>query len=112
MGTEGSSGSTGPRGGRREGMIEAMASGVPLIATRTPDTERVIRNGANGLLVQADQPVDMARVAHALLNRPEQARAFGVEGEAEVGRYPLAGLAVAVAGVYHTLTSSDPPRCE
>jgi len=102
---------THTRGGTKF-LLEAMASGVPVIAVRTPDTERVIRDGANGRLVPVGQPVEMARVAHGLLSSPDRARALAVAGEAEATRYPVADLADALAGVYHTLTSSDSPRPE
>jgi glycosyltransferase involved in cell wall biosynthesis len=101
--------STHTRGGTKF-LLEAMASGVPGIAARTPDTERVIRDGANGRLVPVGQPVEMARVAHGLLSSPDRARALALAGQTEAARYPVADLANALAGVYHTLTSSDSPR--
>lgn len=58
---------THSRGGTKF-LLEAMAAGVAVIAARTRDAERVIRDGADGLLVPVGQPVEMvrsgARVAH------------------------------------------------
>lgn len=100
---------THTRGGTKF-LLEAMASGAPVIAVRTADSERVIRDGVNGLLVPVGQAIEMARVAHGLLTSPDRARALVVAGQAEAIRYPVADLADALVGVYHTLTSSDSPR--
>jgi hypothetical protein len=93
-------------------LLEAMASGVPVIATRTADSERLIRDGANGLLVPADRPVEMARAAHALLASPERAGTLVVAGQTTAVGYSVADLAEALTGAYYSLTSSDSPRSE
>ncbi len=103
--------STHTRGGTKF-LLEAMAAGVPVLAYRTPDTERLLKGGECGQLVASGQPVEMAREAHSLLSSPDRARRLVVAGETEAARYPVADLADALAGVYHTLTSSDPPRSE
>lgn len=93
-------------------LLEAMTSGVPVIATRTSDSERLIRDGANGALVPTDRPVEMARAAHTLLASPERAQALVVASQATAAGYPVADLAEALAGAYYSLTSSDSPRYE
>ncbi len=103
--------STHTRGGTKF-LLEAMAAGVPVIAYRTPDTERLFRDVADAPLVPVGRPVEVARVAHRLLGSPDRARTLVVAGEAVAARYPVADLAGALAGVYHTLTSSDSPRSE
>ena len=102
---------THTRGGTKF-LLEAVASGVPVIAARTPDTERVIRDGVNGRLVPVGRPVEMARVAHGLLGSPDEAGSLVVASETAAARYPVADLAEALARVYHTLTSSASPRPE
>ena len=102
---------THSRGGTKF-LLEAMASGVAVIAARTPDAERMIRDGVDGLLVPVGQPVEMARAAHGLLISPDRARPLVVTGEATAARYPVADLAEALAGAYDTLTSSASPRSE
>lgn len=93
-------------------LLEAMASGVPVIATRTPDSERIVRDGENGRLVPSDRPVEMARVAHSLLTSPDRAHALVVAGQTVAAGYPVADLADALDGVYHSLTSLAPVRPE
>jgi glycosyltransferase involved in cell wall biosynthesis len=93
-------------------LLEAMASGVPVIASETPDARSVVTHGANGLLVPVDQPVEFAKAAHTLLRSPDRRRALVVAGQATAVGYSVPDLAKAVAGAYHTLTSSAPPRPE
>jgi glycosyltransferase involved in cell wall biosynthesis len=93
-------------------LLEAMAAGVPVIASETPDARSVISPGANGLLVPIDRPVEFAKAAHGLLRNPDQRRALVVAGQATAMRYSVPDLAEALAGAYDTLTSSVPPRHE
>jgi glycosyltransferase involved in cell wall biosynthesis len=102
---------THTRGGTKF-LLEAMASGVPVIAAISPDTERVIRDGLNGRLVPVGRPVEMARVAHALLSSPDEAGSLVVASQTGAARYPVVDLAEALSGAYHTLTSSASPRPE
>lgn len=91
-------------------LLEAMASGVPVIASDTPDARSVITPGANGLLVPPNRPVEFAKAAHGLLKSPDQRRALVVAGQAAAAGYTVRDLAGAIAGAYDTLTSSAPPR--
>ena len=42
-------------------ILEAMASGVPVIATRSWWPEDIIQDGVNGILVKKDAPIDLAK---------------------------------------------------
>ncbi len=46
-------------------LIEAMASGVPVIASKIPGYDEVVENGRNGILIDTDDP---GAYAEALLN--------------------------------------------
>ena len=50
-------------------LIEAMACGTPVVATRSPGTEEIIGSGDNGLLV-AHQPEAVASAIAAVLGDP------------------------------------------
>lgn len=52
-------------------MLEAMARGLPVVATSTGGTVDVISDGSNGLLVPADNPVAMAEAVMKLLSNTE-----------------------------------------
>jgi glycosyltransferase involved in cell wall biosynthesis len=52
-------------------LLEAMARGLPVVATNTGGTVEIISDGDNGLLVPADNPVAMAEAVNKLLSNPE-----------------------------------------
>lgn len=66
---------------RWEGMpnavLEAMACGLPCIATRVSGSEDIIQHGRNGLLVDAGDYHAMAQAILALLRNPDCVRAYG-----------------------------------
>ncbi|MCD2324343.1 glycosyltransferase [Sphingomonas sp. IC-56] len=79
---------------RREGfgnvLIEAMAEGLPVLATRAGGPETFINSDVNGFLVQPDDAPALAQAIQALLSHPhrrlsvraaalETARGYGVE---------------------------------
>jgi glycosyltransferase involved in cell wall biosynthesis len=75
---------------RNEGMpnalLEAMACGLPCIATRVSGSEDIIVDGFNGILVEPEQPAQMAHALHRLIEETELAQRLGQEGHATVVR--------------------------
>ncbi len=78
-------------------MLEAMAAGVPMVATRVGGIPEVIRDGVNGLLVECGRPEDLANAIMRLAQDVNLRKALGREGrntvvslysrEAICGRY-------------------------
>jgi glycosyltransferase involved in cell wall biosynthesis len=69
---------------RSEGMsnalLEAMACGLPCVATRVGGNPEVVRHGQTGYIVESgDSEAAAARIAE-LLRNPERARQMGAEG--------------------------------
>ena len=54
-------------------MVEAMARGLPVIATNTGGPAEIISDGKNGLLVPPDNPMAMAQAVNSLLSNKELA---------------------------------------
>ncbi|MBF0367846.1 MAG: glycosyltransferase family 4 protein [Magnetococcales bacterium] len=81
----------------REGMpmaaLEAMASGVPLIATDVPGTRELIQEGVNGLLVPLDDPQAVVAATRKLQERPELLNRIISGGAATVSQYGLPQVA-------------------
>jgi glycosyltransferase involved in cell wall biosynthesis len=58
-------------------MLEAQASGVPVVAGRDGGVEDVVRDGATGILTPARDPEAFASATASLLDDPERRRAMG-----------------------------------
>ncbi len=79
---------------RWEGMpnavLEAMACGIPCIATRVSGSEDIIQQGVNGLLVEVEDYEAMAEALLMLLNNATLAKQYGQAARATVEqRYSL-----------------------
>ncbi|MDP7423417.1 MAG: glycosyltransferase family 4 protein [bacterium] len=61
-------------------VIEAMAARLPVVATRLGGVPEIVLHEANGLLVDKNQPDDIARAVNRLLDSPETASAMGELG--------------------------------
>ncbi|MFN2384404.1 MAG: glycosyltransferase family 4 protein [Gemmatimonadota bacterium] len=64
-------------------LLEAMAYGVPVVATRMGGIVDIVEDGVNGWLVEDSVPALAAGVAR-LLDNPDQARGMGKRGRARV----------------------------
>ena len=61
-------------------LIEAMAAGLPIVATATTGSQEIIQDGINGFLVPIGDSSALARKVLYLLNNPEKAREMGNNG--------------------------------
>ncbi len=66
--------------GQSRVLLEAMAAGRPVVATRCGGTEEVIVDGATGYLVPPDDPEALAGAILKVLNDPEGAGQMGLRG--------------------------------
>jgi glycosyltransferase involved in cell wall biosynthesis len=82
-------------------VLEAMAAGVPVVATRVPGVPEAIRHGEDGVLVNPNDPVDLARaIAYLVQERYNwgSLRASAFQRHAE--RFSDRAMAASVAVVY------------
>ena len=90
---------------RSEGMptaiLEAMACGIPIVATRVGATDELVRDGVTGILVPPEDPEAMAHSIGRLIEDPALRAACGVAArEDAVGRFDLTALAKRHASAY------------
>ena len=110
-------GSIGVLPSRHEGMpnavLEAMACGLPCVATRVSGSEDIIEHGVNGLLVEIE---DYQRMAHALLTLltdPVVTRKYGKAARSTIEKkYSLAHVTNMYEQLYHKMMGSRFEKAE
>lgn len=81
-------------------LLEAMASGIPIVATNIPGTNEIINNEINGLLVNPEDPVSMAKGIKQLLSSPEIQSKFIAESFIKVQSYSIENISHEYEKVY------------
>ena len=90
---------------RREGLgvavLEAMAMGLPVVASRVGGISDAVVEGETGWLVRAEDPGSLAEALARLAQAPETAREMGRRGRERVReRFTMAGMAGAYEALY------------
>ncbi len=63
--------------GRPNSVLEAMASGLPVIATNIPGVNEIIHQQETGLLFRDGDPIQLARYIDTLIEDPDLIRRLG-----------------------------------
>jgi glycosyltransferase involved in cell wall biosynthesis len=72
--------------GMPNALLEAMAAGLPIVATAVGGVPEVVVDGATGLLVPPGDPSALAEAITRLLRDPDLRRTMGQAGRARVER--------------------------
>jgi phosphatidyl-myo-inositol alpha-mannosyltransferase len=81
-------------------LLEAMASGVPIVATDIDGYRTVVSHGAEGFLVPPRDSAALADAIGDLLTNPARRRAMAIKGADTIGRYDWALLARRYVDLY------------
>jgi glycosyltransferase involved in cell wall biosynthesis len=85
-------------------LLEAMASGLPVVATDRGGPREICVDGETGLLVPPGDPDRLADAMRALLDDPARARAMGQAGRHRAeANYDLRNTVRAIEGQYEEL---------
>ncbi len=85
-------------------ILEAMAAGLPVIATRVGGSPELVVEGRSGELVPVSDAEAMGRAIAGYATSPERARAAGREGRAEVERrFSMEAMVGAYRALYDRL---------
>jgi glycosyltransferase involved in cell wall biosynthesis len=89
-------------------LLEAMACGLPSIATRLPGaTDAIIEDGVNGRLVPVDDETALADALGGLLANRAAAQAMGARGrETVLARYDVSRTSEKWLAAYHTVLTN------
>jgi glycosyltransferase involved in cell wall biosynthesis len=82
-------------------LLEAMAAGLPVVATAVPGTIDVVSDPSLGLLVPSHDAGALARGIARVFDRPDEAAAMALAGQAHVRRrFDLGSMVDATAALY------------
>lgn len=68
------------------GLLEAIGTGIPTIATTAGGTPEALRNGENALVIEPDNPTQLAEAIVRLMHDPALYEWIGYQGAADVER--------------------------
>ena len=85
-------------------VIEAMASGTPVVVSRIAPLTEIVKEGENGLLVDPDDPPGFARAIIWLLNHPEETQQISRRAQESVqGHFSARRMVDETIAVYDDL---------
>jgi glycosyltransferase involved in cell wall biosynthesis len=86
-------------------VLEAMAAGLPVIATAVGGTPEVIDDGKTGVLIAATDVGALVAASRRLLENPDDARALGERARATVvERFSISAMVAATEAVYRDVS--------
>src|SRR5262249_41693432 len=96
---------------RSEGLplaiLEAMATGVPIVATRVGGVAEAVIDGETGLLVPPGEPAALARALGMILDSADRGARLAREGRARAEKeFSVQAMARRYSDLYAALTSA------
>jgi glycosyltransferase involved in cell wall biosynthesis len=80
-------------------VLEAMAAGVPVVATASAGTSELVRHGVTGLLVE-DGPDEIAHALARVLSDPTLAAAMGEKARSDAAAHSLEQMVSRTLDIY------------
>lgn len=85
-------------------LIEAAASGRPIVTTNMPGCREIVKNGENGLLVPVRSTAELADAIQSLIENPELRQKMGARGrEIVVSEFAVGKVVSETMTVYEEL---------
>ena len=96
--------------GMSNALLEAMACGLPCIATRISGSEDIIQHGVNGLLIESEDYQALAHALMLLLRDSALAQTYGRKGRITIEQhYSLEHVTNTYEELYHMLVQHPLP---
>lgn len=94
-------------------ILEAMACGLPVVATAVGGNPELVRDGASGILVPPADPAQMAAAIRRYLDDPALRARHGAEARRAVEqRFRMNAMVQAYLALYDKLLQARAPRAE
>lgn len=84
-------------------LLEAMAAGLPIVASDIAGYRQVLTDGKEGRLVPPEDPEAIARAAFELLSKPDLRRQMAAQGRVTAAQYDWVHIADQVLAYYQDL---------
>jgi phosphatidyl-myo-inositol alpha-mannosyltransferase len=88
-------------------LVEAMASGVPVVCSDIGGYRDLVRDGTEGLLVPPRDPSALADAIGILLDNPARRAAMGDAGRVSAAQYAWPAVAREIETVYHEVLENE-----
>lgn len=90
-------------------VIEAMALGLPVVATEIPAMREILEPGRNAVLVPVQDPAGLAAAVRSLLDEPRRRAAFGRRSrEIFEARFTLGRIVERMVALYRRVAADRP----
>ena len=89
-------------------VIEALAAGLPVVASRVGGIPELVEDGRSGLLVPSQEPAALAAAIERVIHDLPSAQALGTAGQSSIRtRYDVSVMAQANEELYYKLLMRD-----
>jgi phosphatidylinositol alpha-mannosyltransferase len=91
-------------------LVEAMAAGLPIVASDIPGYDEVLRDGVEGTMVPARDPLAVARAAANILDDPALAARMSVAARERAAAFDWSVVAARIEELYARAIARGPLR--
>ena len=91
-------------------LVEAMAAGLPVVASDIPGYDEVVTDGVEGLLVPPGDSAAVAKAAGSILDDPGLAVRFATAGRARAETFDWRMVGARLEALYRRAVATGPLR--
>ena len=91
-------------------LVEAMAAGLPVVASDVPGYDEVVTDGVEGFLVPPRDPAAIAAAVETILDDPALAERFAAAGRARAAAFDWSVVGARLETLYRQAVATGPIR--